>query len=98
MCLESDSKVAIKLVSEGCASSHPLSSLIQRIYKLKAKEWILCLKWCYREANYAANWFAVDALVQSSVLELHDDPPVLLKPILESDLGQSGHMRWVSMV
>lgn len=79
----------------GCSENHPMALLVQRIEELQGRHWTIEFRWCYREGNEVVNWLAIDALGQESGLKLLDEPPRLLKPILDNDLDPGRRQRWV---
>lgn len=92
--LESDSKRAVDLVNKGCSRDHPAVRLIQRIQDLKKRNWDVRVNWIYREGNEAVNWLAGNAMGTSLGLQIFEEPPDMLKPILLQDLGSGGRHRW----
>lgn len=55
---ESDSKIAISLVTQGCHKAHPYAPLINQIRKFQTSSWRLQFKHTLREGNFYADWLA----------------------------------------
>ncbi|XP_061372488.1 uncharacterized protein LOC133314954 [Gastrolobium bilobum] len=53
--IESDSQVAIHMVSSGCEAHHPLDPLVNRVRELLGRTWRTKISHCYREGNMVAD-------------------------------------------
>ncbi|CAN1139296.1 Putative ribonuclease H protein At1g65750 [Linum perenne] len=56
--VQSDSAIAVKLLSDSQPASHQHLILVWRFQELKARQWDVSIEHIYREANFAADFLA----------------------------------------
>lgn len=94
--VESDSKVTVGLVCDGCASEHSLAPVVHRIRQKMERNWEVRIAHCCREGNAAANWLATTTLESNMNLQLLKAPSDGITPILLRDKMKIGILRWSS--
>lgn len=74
--IESDSSVAITLLSRSCPASHPYSSIISSINNFRARDWETRIPHVLREGNRVANFLANMAHSLDFGLHVFRDMPI----------------------
>lgn len=98
ICLASDSRIAIELITKGCREEHPLWGWVHQIQVLIRRDWQVVLEHTYREGNFVANWLAMAARDAVEGMRVMLKPPESLRPMLKTDLGPNGYERIIFLV
>lgn len=93
ICIASDSKSAIELITKSCRKDHPLWLWVHQIQELLRRNWETTVEYTFREGNRVANWLAMAARDSVEGLRVLSEPPESVRPILKMDLGLHGHGR-----
>ncbi|KAG4973833.1 putative ribonuclease H protein [Glycine soja] len=73
--VDSDSLVAIKLMSKGCCMRHPFYNLVQEIHAVHGYQGNIYWNHVLREANQVADALAKKAITTLSLYQVFDFPP-----------------------
>ncbi|KAJ1379445.1 Ribonuclease H domain [Sesbania bispinosa] len=91
---ESDSLEAAKLIGSATMSSfHEHAILLANIIALLQRDWTVYVKHTYREANFAADFFAKLGVEQSEAFKVWTTPPAGVSLALLSDASGAVHLR-----
>ena len=92
-----DSKTAVTLVQNGCNELHPCRPIIKAIQWFLAKDWMVRIEHCYREANRVADClanFAHDLSRSEEKERVFSSPLTGCMEELQDDLMGVGLPRW----
>ncbi|RZB90460.1 putative ribonuclease H protein [Glycine soja] len=85
---ESDSKLALQLISEGRNSLHPYASIIQKIQDFKLLHWDLHFNHTFREGNMCADELAkTGSSLQCNLQVFNGCPPFITQLVLADRKG-----------
>ncbi|CAL1412960.1 unnamed protein product [Linum trigynum] len=95
--IETDSQLAILLISNRHDPVHPYAALLASIRRRLAQDWLVSIVHTYREGNRAADWLSKHSLVYPYGMHELTNPPRELVQILQDDsMGVSFDRRVVA--
>ncbi|KAJ1410831.1 Ribonuclease H domain [Sesbania bispinosa] len=88
-----DSLHAIHLINEGDIAYHRYASLIREIRGLFRRDWEASIKHIFREDNYCADYLAKNGAKLDTHLQILEEAPAELKPLILGDALGIAFMR-----